>query len=165
MFYAWGARLVKEGGGKILLDERDLWPQGKFVTNNIVVRTDYLQNNPDIIKKLLAANVNETLWINSHKEQAAKLLNDGIKKLTGKTIPADVLNASLSRIDFTYDPLKLQLLQSANNAFDVGYLGKQRPDLSGIFDTTLLDQVLKEKKLPPLEQNANATAASLGAVQ
>jgi NitT/TauT family transport system substrate-binding protein len=161
----WGARLVKEGGGKILLDERDLWPQGKFVTNNIVVRTDYLQNNPDIIKKLLAANVNETLWINSHKEQAAKLLNDGIKKLTGKTIPADVLNASLSRIDFTYDPLKLQLLQSANNAFDVGYLGKQRPDLSGIFDTTLLDQVLKEKKLPPLEQNANATAASLGAVQ
>jgi sulfonate transport system substrate-binding protein len=161
----WGARLVKEGGGKILLDERDLWPQGKFVTNNIVVRTDYLQNNPDVIKKLLAANVNETLWINSHKEQAAKLLNDGIKKLTGKTIPADVLNASLSRIDFTYDPLKLQLLQSANNAFDVGYLGKQRPDLSGIFDTTLLDQVLKEKKLPPLEQNANATGASLGAVQ
>src|SRR6187200_3605369 len=98
----WGARLVKEGGGKILLDERDLWPQGKFVTNNLVVRTDYLQNNPDIIKKLLAANVNETLWINSHKEQAAKLLNDGIKKITGKAIPADVLNASLSRIDFTY---------------------------------------------------------------
>src|SRR6476620_2341845 len=148
----WGARLVKEGGGKILLDERDLWPQGKFVTNNLVVRTDYLQNNPDVIKKLLAANVNETLWINSHKEQAAKLLNDGIKKITGKAIPADVLNASLSRIDFTYDPLKLQLLQSANNAFDVGYLGKQRPDLSGIFDTKLLDEVLKEKGLQPLEQ-------------
>ena len=161
----WGARLVKEGGGKILLDERDLWPQGKFVTNNLVVRTDYLQNNPDVIRKLLAANVNETLWINSHKEQAAKLLNDGIKKITGKAIPADVLNASLSRIDFTYDPLKLQLLQSANNAFDVGYLGKQRPDLSGIFDTNLLDQVLQEKKLSPLEQNANATEASLGAVQ
>ncbi|MGN6633676.1 MAG: ABC transporter substrate-binding protein [Nitrososphaeraceae archaeon] len=161
----WGAKLVKEGGGKILLDERSLWPQGKFVTNNLVVRTDYLQNNPDVIKKLLAANVNETLWINSHKEQAAKLLNDGIKKITGKAIPADGLKASLSRIDFTFDPLKLQLLQSANNAFDVGYLGKQRPDLSGIFDTALLDQVLKEKKLPPLEQNANATAASLGAVQ
>ena len=57
----WGARLVKEGGGKILLDERDLWPQGKFVTNNLVVRTDYLQNNPDVIRKLLAPNVNETL--------------------------------------------------------------------------------------------------------
>ena len=39
----WGVRLVKEGGGKIMLDERDLWPQGKFVTNNIVARTDYIQ--------------------------------------------------------------------------------------------------------------------------
>lgn len=161
----WGARLVKEGGGKILLDERDLWLQNKFVTNNIVARTDYLQSNPDVIKKLLAANVNETLWINSHKEQAAKLLNEGIKKLTGKVIPADELKASLLRIDFTYDPLKLQLLQSANNAFDVGYLGKQRPDLSGIFDTNLLDQVLKEKRLQPIEQPANATASSFGAVQ
>ena len=161
----WGARLVKEGDGKILLDERDLWQQGKFVTNNIVARTDYIQNNPDVIKKLLAANVNETLWINSHKEQAAKLLNEGIKKLTGKVIPADELKASLSRIDFTYDPLKMALLQSANNAFDVGYLGKQRPDLSGIFDTNLLDQVLKEKGLQPLEQPPNATASSFGAVQ
>jgi NitT/TauT family transport system substrate-binding protein len=109
--------------------------------------------------------VNETLWINSHKEEAAKLLNEGIKRITGKAIPEDELKASLSRIDFTYDPLKLALLQSANNAFDVGYLGKQRPDLSGIFDTKLLDEVLKEKELQPLEQPANATEASFGAVQ
>jgi NitT/TauT family transport system substrate-binding protein len=101
-----GARLVKEGGGKILLDERSLWPQGKFVTNNIVARTDYLQANRDVIKKQLAANVNETLWINSHREEAAKLLNEGIKKITGKAIPEDELKASLSRIDFIYDPLK-----------------------------------------------------------
>ena len=161
----WGARLVKEGGGKILLDERTLWPQGKFVTNNIVVRTDYLQGNPDVIKKLLAANVNETLWINGHRQEAAKLLNEGIKKITGKAIPEDELKASLSRIDFTYDPLKLELLRSANNAFDVGYLGKQRPDLSAIFDTNLLDEVLKEKGLQPLEQSANETANSFGAVQ
>ena len=81
------------------------------------------------------------------KKKCRKLLNEGIKKITGKTIPEDELKASLSRIDFTYDPLKLELLQSANNAFDVGYLGKQRPDLSGIFDTKLLDEVLKEKGL------------------
>ena len=99
------------------------------------------------------------------KKKSAKLLNEGIKKITGKTIPEDELKASLSRIDFTYDPLKLELLQSANNAFDVGYLGKQRPDLSGIFDTKSTDEVLKEKGLQPLEQPANATGSSFGAVQ
>lgn len=41
-----GARLVKEGDGRLFLDEIDLWTQGKFVTNNIVTRTDYIQINP-----------------------------------------------------------------------------------------------------------------------
>src|SRR3712207_5365203 len=32
----WGERLVREGGGKIFVDERDLWPpEGKFVTTHI----------------------------------------------------------------------------------------------------------------------------------
>ena len=48
----WGARLVKDANGKIFVDERDLWPpDGKFVTTNIIVRTDYLKNNPETIKK------------------------------------------------------------------------------------------------------------------
>ena len=63
----WATRLVNEANGKIFVDERDLWPpQGKFVTANIIVRTDYLNQNPDVIKKLLEAHVNETLWINNH---------------------------------------------------------------------------------------------------
>ena len=57
-----------------------------------------------------------------------------------------------SRIQFTYDPLKLSLFQEANNAYDIGYLakGKQRPDLSGIYELTILNQVLKEKGLQPI---------------
>ena len=62
----WGARLVKEANGKIFVDERDLWPpDGKFVTTNIIVRTDYLKNNPETIKKLIDAHIDETIWINN----------------------------------------------------------------------------------------------------
>ena len=28
----WATRLIEEGGGKILVDEADLWPDGEFVT-------------------------------------------------------------------------------------------------------------------------------------
>jgi NitT/TauT family transport system substrate-binding protein len=28
----WASRLVTEGGGKVLVDEKDLWPSGQFVT-------------------------------------------------------------------------------------------------------------------------------------
>jgi NitT/TauT family transport system substrate-binding protein len=153
----WGARLVNEAGGRILVDERTLWPpDGKFVTTNIVARTDYLQQNPDVVKKLLAANVNETLWINNHTSAAIKSFNTEFQKLTGKTIPENELSQAWSRIQFTYDPIKLSLFQGANNAYDIGFLakGKPRPDLSGIYDLTILNEVLKEKGLQPIGQAA-----------
>jgi NitT/TauT family transport system substrate-binding protein len=146
----WGERLAKEGGGKILIDERDLWPpEGKFVTTHIIVRTDYLENNPDVVKKLLEAHINETNWINSNKTAAIQAFNVELEKLTGQTISEDVLNASLSRIDFTYDPIRLSLFQDATDAYNLGFL-PENPDLSGIYDLTILDQVLQERGLPPV---------------
>ena len=100
----------------------------------------------------MAAHVNETKWINDHKDEAIKALNIQSKKLTGKTIAEDELRQAFSRIDFTYDPLKLSLFQSANNAYDLGFLARElRLDLSGIFDLTTLDQVLKENGLKAVE--------------
>ena len=161
----WGARLIKEGNGRIFLDERDLWPDGKFVTANIAVSTDYLKNNPDVIKKLLTAHVNETNWINTHKEEAIKVFNTELKKLTGKTIPEDELRDGLTRLEITYDPLKLSLFRSANNAYDVGLLakGQPRPVLTGIFDVTQLNEVLNENGSPPIEGGAAATSATANA--
>jgi NitT/TauT family transport system substrate-binding protein len=144
----WGETLVKEGGGKIFVDERDLWPpEGKFVTAHIIARPDYLQNNPDVIKKLLEAHINVTNWINSDKTAAIKAFNVELQKLTQKTIEEDVLNASLSRIDFTYDPIRLSLFQDASDAYNLGFL-PENPDVSGIYDLTILDQVLQERGLP-----------------
>ena len=160
----WATRLVKEANGRIFLDERSIWPGGKFVTANIAVSTDYLKNNPDVVSKLLAAHVNETVWINNHKEEAIKAFNTQTKKLTGKAIAEDELRQAFSRIDFTYDPLKLSLFQSANNAYDLGFLakGKPHPDLSGIFDLTILDQVLKSKGLTPIEGEQQSPQSSSG---
>jgi NitT/TauT family transport system substrate-binding protein len=165
----WGARLIKEGNGRIFLDERDLWPDGRFVTANIAVSTDYLKNNPDVIKKLLTAHVNETInWINTHKEEAIKTFNTELKKLTGKAIPGDELRDGLTRLEITYDPLKLSLFRSANNAYDVGLLakGQPRPVLTGIFDITQLNEILSEKGLPSIDGGAAAsTTANTSAIE
>jgi NitT/TauT family transport system substrate-binding protein len=105
----------------------------------------------------MAAHVNETIWISNHKDEAIKAFNVQLKKLTGKTIAEDELKQAVSRIEFTYDPLKLSLFESANNAYDLGFLakGKPRPDLSGIFDLTVLDNVLKENELKPVGEAPN----------
>jgi len=143
----WGAKLVKEANSRIFLDERDLWPEGKFVTAHIIANTKYLHDNPDVIKKLLAAHVDETQWINQNKNESFKVFNTELEKITGKTIPADELQEAFSRMEITYDPVKESLFKSANDAFDIGFLGDTRPDISKIYDLKLLNEVLNEKGL------------------
>ena len=43
----WATRLVLEGGGKVLVDESDLWPDGQFVTTHLIVRTEFLEAYPE----------------------------------------------------------------------------------------------------------------------
>jgi len=161
----WATRLVNEANGKIFVDERDLWPpQGKFVTANIIVRTDYLNQNPDVIKKLLEAHVNETLWINNHLNsdknnstfndkninQVVNAFNNGLKKMTGKTISDDELKQAFSRMDFTYDPLKQSLYKIANDANSLGFISNSKVNklnITGIYNLQILNSVLKEKGL------------------
>ena len=147
----WGARLVKEANGRIFLDERELWPDGEFVTAHIVARTDYLEKNPRIISKLLEAHIDETKWINENPDEAMRLFNVELQKLTGKTIPVNEFEEGFSRMTLTWDPVKESLFESANNAFDIGFLGDKRPDLSKIYALTILNQVLKEKGLAEIQ--------------
>jgi NitT/TauT family transport system substrate-binding protein len=144
----WGAKLVKEANGRIFVDERTLWPDGQFVTAHIIARTDYLKKNPDVIKKLLEANIDETNWINSHQGEAVKVFNAELNKLTGKTIPEDEFKEGFSRLKLTWDPIKGSLFKSADDAFDIGFLGKTKPDLSKIYDLDILNGILKERGLP-----------------
>ncbi|MDQ3984771.1 MAG: sulfate ABC transporter substrate-binding protein, partial [Thermoproteota archaeon] len=56
------------------------------------------------------------------------------------------LRGALTRMELTYDPVKESLFQSANSAFDIGFLGKTRPDLSGIYNLDLLNTVISERE-------------------
>ncbi len=142
----WGSKLAKEAGGRIFLDERSLWPHGEYVTANVVARTDYLKQNPGTIKKFLTAHIDETNWINSHRSQAMIVFNNDLKALTGHVIQPDELNQAWSRIGFTYDPIRSSLFTSAQDALKVGFL-RAPPNLTGIYDLSLLNQVLKQQGL------------------
>jgi NitT/TauT family transport system substrate-binding protein len=141
----WATRLIHEGNAHLFLDERDLWPQRQFVITHLIVRTKFLREHPDVVKKWIATNVDLTDWINGHLPEAKKILNEQLLKETGKSLSATVLDEAFGRLQITYDPLRSSLLTSAHSAFEAGFLGKQMPDLSGLYDLTLLNQVLSEK--------------------
>ena len=143
----WVSRLILEGGGKLFLDEREIWPDGKFVSTHLIVSTKFLKEHPDLVKKWIATHVELTEWINKNPEEAKKQLNEEIKKETGKALPQNVLDESLKRVGVTYDPISSSLFKSARWAYEQGFLGRAQPDLSNIYDITLLNEVLKEKGL------------------
>ncbi len=147
----WVSRLLLEGGGKLFLNEREIWPDGKFVTTHVIVSSKFLKEHPDLVKKWIAAHVDLTNWINKNPEEAKKILNEEIKRETGKALPQNVLDESLKRIDITYDPITSSLFKSARWAFEQGFLGSKQPDLSNIYDLTILNEVLREKGLQPVK--------------
>jgi NitT/TauT family transport system substrate-binding protein len=141
----WATRLIREGNGRLFLDERTLWPNGQFVCANLIVSTKFLKDHPNLVKNWLRAHVELTEWINAHIPEAKKALNDQIQKETGKALPSTVLDEAFSRLQVTYDPLRSSLFTSAKSAFDAGFLGRQMPELSNLYDLSLLNQVLSEK--------------------
>jgi NitT/TauT family transport system substrate-binding protein len=147
----WGARLVREAGGKIFLDERDLWQDGKFTTACIIVSTKFLNEHPDIVKKFLAAHIELTQRINADPTLAKQTLNKEIERLSGAALSKDVLDDAWSRQNVTYDPIRSSLLGSADAAFKLGFLGDTMPNLDNIYDLKLLNEALKEKNLPPIQ--------------
>lgn len=141
----WAARLIREGNGRLFLDERTLWPGGQFVTTNLIVSTKFLRDHPDVVKRWLDAHVEITDWINGHPSDAKTLLNQQIHRETGRALPALVLDDAFGRLQVTYDPLRSSLMTSAKSAFEAGFLGRVMPDLSRLYDLALLNQVLAEK--------------------
>jgi NitT/TauT family transport system substrate-binding protein len=58
-----------------------------------------------------------------------------------------VLDTAYATLEFTYDPLASTLFVSADQAFELGFWGAQKPDLSGIHALEPLNAVLAEKGL------------------
>jgi len=148
----WGARLVHEAAGQILIDERDLWPNRTFPTAVLIVSAKALHDQPVIVQRWLRAHVEVTQWINQHPVEAKQLINGELHRLTGKAIDSLVLDQAWSRLQITYDPMQTALHAAAEHAVAVGFLGPSRTDLSGLIDAEALNAVLKEEGLSSVPQ-------------
>jgi NitT/TauT family transport system substrate-binding protein len=146
----WVTRLLVEGKGVIYLEEKELWKDGRYVTTHLVTSVRFLKDHRDILKKWIAAHIELTHWILQNPEEAKKILNEEIAVETGKPLSPQVLEGSFARLELTYDPIQDSLVKSAENAFKIGFLGKEKPDLSRIYDLSILNEVLREKGLPEI---------------
>jgi NitT/TauT family transport system substrate-binding protein len=62
-----------------------------------------------------------TEWIRANPGEAKEMMNAELKAETGKALPAQLLDASVARLEFTYDPIQASLAKSANDAHRLGF--------------------------------------------
>jgi NitT/TauT family transport system substrate-binding protein len=137
----WAVRLVQEGGGVVLVDERTLWPGGRFVTAHVVARTEVLQQRKQDVLEILSVHVETTRWITSNPLEAQTIAIDRIERITGKRLSAEIIAAAWKNLEFTTDPLEDSLRACAQSAVDVDLLDLEGVSLDGLWDLELLEQV------------------------
>jgi NitT/TauT family transport system substrate-binding protein len=139
----YATRLV-QAGGKVLVDERDLWPGKKFAITVLAVRTDFLKAHPAQVTALLAGDLDATDLIAKNPAKAQQDVADLIAKISGKPLKPAVITAAWKQLEFTGDPVPSSLLTGAQHAYQVGVL-KEAPNLDGLVNLSLLNQLLKER--------------------
>jgi NitT/TauT family transport system substrate-binding protein len=135
----WASRLVLDGGGKVLLDERSLWPDQQFVTTNLLVRAEFLDKHPDVVKALIKAQVAANEEIAADPSKAKTVINDALKSLTGKALKPEVVDRAFGQLTLTVDPLAASLKTIAEHSFETGLVKKG--DLDGIYRLSILQDV------------------------
>ncbi|MGZ3460681.1 MAG: ABC transporter substrate-binding protein [Archangium sp.] len=136
----WGSRMVAEGGGHILVDERDLWPDKRFSTTVLVTTRKTLEQRRGELEKLVRAHVELTRQWQQQPEAFASRVNEAFGKVTGHPISEPVLRESFSRLEPALEVRPAQLQQAAENARQLGFLPGS--DLSGMVDDSLLREVM-----------------------
>ena len=138
----WATRMVGEGGGHVLVNEADLWPDGEFVTTHLIVATEFLEAHPDVVRDLLVGHVNAVNAVNDDPAASQETVAAAIGELTGSSLPEGTLETAWESLSFTVDPIASSLQTSATNARELGLL--ESDDLEGIYDLALLNEVLAE---------------------
>jgi len=139
---------LQQAGGVIMVNEANLWPQGRFVTTNLVVTTQFLTAHPDIVSNLLKGLSSAIDLTKSNPAQAEQLVSQGIGTATGKAPAVSLIASSFSSITFTLDPIVSSLQKDAASAEALGFI--KSTNLANIYDLSLLNKLLVSQGKPTI---------------
>jgi NitT/TauT family transport system substrate-binding protein len=141
---------ITSAGVHVLVDERDLWPDGRYVTTELIVRTAFLHEHPDLVSALLAAQVEANDAVNGDAAAAQQVVAQELKSISGVDIDLQILRTAWGNLVFTNDPIASSLLASATRAEQLGLL--DQVSLDGLYDLDPLNEVLAAAGESPVPQ-------------
>jgi len=124
----WVTRLEREAQARIFLEDKDI------ITTWLVSSAKFLSGHRDLAKKIAAANVELTKWIQDHEAEAQKLLIEELKAETKADFSPDAVAQAWKRIKFTTDLPRELIAKAVQDGKDAGFL-KGSTDTSRLIET------------------------------
>jgi NitT/TauT family transport system substrate-binding protein len=135
------ASILESEGATRLVDEATLWPQGKFVTTQLVASTKFIDEHPDLVDGLLQGQIDANNYIAENNDAAKTEVGQYITAKTGSQIPAAALDKAWSELTFTNDPVADSLIANMEHAVKDGFYDTV-DNLAGIYDLDPLNKLL-----------------------
>lgn len=146
----WSSRLVEEAGGEVLVDEKDLWPDGKFPTTVMLVRSEFLQQHPETVRALVKGSLDASQWASDNADEAKRVVDTGIENVTGSDLPGPVLNRAFDNLELSPDPVSSTFPQLAGDSVTAGVVD-EKADLSGFLDLGALNDIREADGQPAVD--------------
>jgi NitT/TauT family transport system substrate-binding protein len=131
----WASVLRLQAGGKELVDERSLWPDGKFPTTVVMVSTAFLAAHRPLVTAWLRGQSEAVTWLNEHPTEAKRVINETIRRLTTRDISPAVLDEAWGRLTFSSAVQVDAFDKMAKDAQALGYLPTAQ--IQGLFEGDL----------------------------
>ncbi len=147
----WPSYLIAQGVAEPFVDEASLWPDGQFVVTNLLVNTTYMEAHPDVVRRLVEANVRAIRAIRADPAETKASAQAGLIRAGAPSLDHAVVDAAWDKLTFTWDPLAATLQKGAENAYALGYLEQDPKDILGIYRLEDLNAVLEDLGEPLVE--------------
>lgn len=141
----WASQMEALVGAKVIVDASQMPWQGNLPSTVLVSTKKFVQQNPEVVKKILQGNVDAINFIQENPAEAAALINQNLTQLTKKKLTPEVVQKSLARTHMTSD-LDPQILADMEQKAQEFKLVQGNIDTKGLVDLTLLKQVLQLKE-------------------
>jgi NitT/TauT family transport system substrate-binding protein len=119
----WVSRLELEAGGEVLLEERDV------ATTILVARTQFLQEQREIVRRFVAAHRELTDWIKANPTEAQRMVQEELRAELRLNISAALVARAWTRMTPTAEVSVQEFLAFLEKAQEVGFL-RDAPNLS-----------------------------------
>src|SRR5438034_487482 len=112
----WVTRLERDAKARVFLEDKDI------ITTWLVSSAKFLRDHREFVKRIAAANVELTKWIQEHEAEAQKLLIAELQEETRAAFAPEAVAQAWKRIKFTTDVPPSFIVKAVQDGKNAGFL-------------------------------------------